>query len=109
MILTALSQERIVQQLTDVGADYYVIKPFDIETLAERIRQVMSSHQIIKGKHIDYSPPSRDLHSEVTRLIHDMGSLQTSGLHIPQRSDYPCNRRSDTPEQRNQGIIPACG
>ncbi len=73
VILTALSQERIVQQLTDVGADYYVIKPFDIETLAERIRQVMSSHQIIKGKHIDYSPPSRDLHSEVTRLIHDMG------------------------------------
>ncbi|MFY9535659.1 MAG: sporulation transcription factor Spo0A [Bacillota bacterium] len=73
IILTALGQERIVQQLTDMGADYYVVKPFDVQTLAERIRQVMSSHQVIKGRHVEYAPSSRDLHCEVTRLIHDMG------------------------------------
>jgi two-component system response regulator (stage 0 sporulation protein A) len=59
--------------LTGMGADYYVVKPFDVQTLADRIRRVMSSQQVIKGKHIEYSPPSRDLHSDVTRLIHDMG------------------------------------
>lgn len=73
VVLTALGQERIIQQLTEIGADYYVVKPFDIQTLADRIRQVMSSPRIIKGKQIDYVPPPRDLHSEVTRLIHDMG------------------------------------
>jgi two-component system response regulator (stage 0 sporulation protein A) len=36
VVLTALGQERIVQQLTDIGADYYVVKPFDIQTLADR-------------------------------------------------------------------------
>jgi two-component system response regulator (stage 0 sporulation protein A) len=73
VVLTALGQERIIQQLTEMGADYYVVKPFDIQTLADRIRQVMSSPQIIRGKQTDYVPPPRDLHSEVTRLIHDMG------------------------------------
>jgi len=74
VVLTALGQERIIQQLTEMGADYYVVKPFDVQTLADRIRQVMSSPQEIKGrKTIDYVPPPRDLHSEVTRLIHDMG------------------------------------
>lgn len=73
VILTALGQERIIQRLTEMGADYYVVKPFDIQTLADRIRQVMSSPQVVRGKQVNYSLPSRDLHSEVTRLIHDMG------------------------------------
>ena len=73
VILTALGQEQIIQRLTDMGADYYVVKPFDIQTLADRIRQVISSPQIVKGKQIEYNPPARDLHAEVTRLIHDMG------------------------------------
>lgn len=40
LMLTAFGQEALIQQAAELGADYYIMKPFDMPTLAQRIRQV---------------------------------------------------------------------
>jgi len=72
IILTALGQESMTQRAVELGADYYVLKPFDLEVLGNRIRQLAkgqvtassSSHAPAKVKNLDV---------EVTNIIHQMG------------------------------------
>ena len=39
IVLTAFGREEIIRRFTDLGADYFVVKPFDLNVLADRIRQ----------------------------------------------------------------------
>ncbi|NLJ85439.1 MAG: sporulation transcription factor Spo0A [Firmicutes bacterium] len=39
IVLTAFGREDIIRRFTDLGADYFVVKPFDLKVLADRIRQ----------------------------------------------------------------------
>lgn len=39
IVLSALGREDIMHRLTNLGADYYVVKPIDLDVLAQRIRQ----------------------------------------------------------------------
>lgn len=70
IILTALGQESMTQRAVELGADYYVLKPFDLEVLGNRIRQLAKgqvstpSHAPTKAKNLDV---------EVTNIIHQMG------------------------------------
>lgn len=43
IMITALGREDIIQRMTSLGADYYLIKPFDLDLLVERIRQFAAS------------------------------------------------------------------
>src|SRR5690606_20320151 len=40
ILLTAFGQENISQQMANLGASYYILKPFHLDVLAERIRQI---------------------------------------------------------------------
>ena len=40
IMLTAFGQENITQRVMELGADYYILKPFNIEVLVNRIRQL---------------------------------------------------------------------
>ncbi|MDR1701423.1 MAG: response regulator, partial [Sporomusaceae bacterium] len=40
IMLTAFGQESITQKTVELGADYYILKPFNIEVLISRIRQL---------------------------------------------------------------------
>lgn len=70
IILSALGQESMTQRAVELGADYYVLKPFDLEVLGTRIRQLtrgaapISRQPQIKVKNMDM---------EVTNIIHQMG------------------------------------
>ncbi len=78
IILTAFGQENITQKAVQLGVDYYILKPFDLEVLGDRVRQVVRD---IKGDDspISISPSStpiknsRNLEVEVTRVIHEIG------------------------------------
>lgn len=69
IILTALGQESMTQRAVELGADYYVLKPFDLEVLGTRIRQ------LAKGLTATSPAPvkSKNLDVEVTNIIHQMG------------------------------------
>jgi two-component system response regulator (stage 0 sporulation protein A) len=79
IILTAFGREDLILKLTQLGADYYVVKPFDMEVLATRIRQFAgdATSLVTDGQsQSEFQAPSsgkRDLMSAVTEIIHMMG------------------------------------
>lgn len=72
IVLTALGQESVTQRVVELGADYYILKPFNMEILISRVRQlagaITSSRpnvaQAIKARPIDV---------EVTSIIREIG------------------------------------
>lgn len=72
IILTTLGQEFMTQRSVELGADYYILKPFDLEVLGTRIRQMFSGSVI---SNVPQSVPikNRNLDVEVTKIIHQMG------------------------------------
>jgi len=78
IVLTAFGQESMTHKAQNLGADYYILKPFEIEILGERIRQVARDTKpafkkwespIISGP----ISPIRNLEQEVTKIIHEIG------------------------------------
>lgn len=72
IILTALGQESVTQRVVELGADYYILKPFSMDVLINRVRQlagVITSQrpavaQAIKARPVDV---------EVTNIIREIG------------------------------------
>ena len=92
IILTAFGQESMTQRAVNLGSNYYILKPFDLDTLGKRIRQlqddfsetsngVQMSNSGSNGNMSSNSqfssgilpPTSKNLEVEVTRMIHQMG------------------------------------
>lgn len=78
IILTALGREDIMQRFAQLGAHYFVIKPFDLEVLASRIRQFAGAGEtpaardkVADGRYATRRPV--DLEVAVTELLHKMG------------------------------------
>ncbi len=70
IMLTAFGQETVTQRAIELGADYYILKPFDFSVLATRIRQLAEGESIPT-----YTPPvkTKNLDVAVTNIIHEMG------------------------------------
>ena len=79
IILTAFGQENITQKAVQLGADYYILKPFNIQVLGDRVRQVARDIKPATESRNAYTPavgkPSsaKNLEVEVTRIIHEIG------------------------------------
>ncbi|KAB2951693.1 sporulation transcription factor Spo0A [Heliorestis acidaminivorans] len=84
IILTAFGQESMTHRAVQLGADYFILKPFDFQILGNRIRQLMggnippattmASQQSCAS--VETPPPAtrpRNLDVEVTNIIHQMG------------------------------------
>ncbi|NPV90375.1 MAG: sporulation transcription factor Spo0A [Firmicutes bacterium] len=69
VMLTAFGQENMTQRAVELGADYYILKPFDIEVLGNRLRQLSDSQQVTSHPTVK----TRNLDLEVTNIIHQMG------------------------------------
>lgn len=78
VILTAFGQENITQKAVQLGADYYILKPFNLQVLGERVRQVARDVQV-KAPRVNHinapmpSPAPKNLEVEVTKIIHEIG------------------------------------
>ena len=73
IVLTALARDDIAQRFTEMGADYYMLKPFDMELLADRIRQFATGQAPEAGVRTGHAPgaasgrPGSDHHRAATR------------------------------------------
>jgi len=80
IILTAFGQENITQKAVQLGADYYILKPFNLQVLGDRVRQVAkglkntsdSKTSSVSNMNIPIGSP-KNLEVEVTRIIHEIG------------------------------------
>lgn len=70
IILTAFGHENITQRAVELGADYYILKPFDFSVLATRIRQLAEGTNV--SQYVNSSKP-KNLNVAVTNIIHEMG------------------------------------
>lgn len=59
IVLSAVGNEKITQRAISLGADYYILKPFDIETLIKRIRQILN-RTIGASSHVKKTPICND-------------------------------------------------
>ena len=74
IMLTAFGQEAITQKAVELGASYYILKPFNLDVLAERIRQLGNGRS--NGYTTNTPAPrqiKKDLQEEVTSIIHEIG------------------------------------
>ena len=89
IMLSAVGQDKITRRAVELGAEYYVVKPFDIDLLITRIRELKNykpsqSNNFIarevgisKPQYIDISSMSNNkednLEALVTNVIHEVG------------------------------------
>ena len=77
IILSALSQDKVIQKALDLGASYYMVKPFDMDALTQRVHQLMQEQRpLLKpGSAIasGSSSAAYDLETKVTNILHEIG------------------------------------
>ena len=84
VVLSAVGQDKVTQRAFELGADYYIVKPFDFKTFVKRLKQIF-------GKNIKKSEPvseeyiqipkhssttldsSKSLEAKITNIIHEIG------------------------------------
>jgi two-component system response regulator (stage 0 sporulation protein A) len=78
IMLTAFGHENITQRAVELGASYYILKPFNLEVLAERIRQLgkvpagSGKIQVNPVKNINIRKDNGFI-EEITQIIHEIG------------------------------------
>lgn len=86
IMLSAVGQDKITQRAISLGAEYYMVKPFDIELLMQRIREIKNfkprgtrnNFVIRESKRTPYvnvnsSKAEDNLEALVTNIIHGVG------------------------------------
>lgn len=80
IMLTAFGQENITQKAVQLGASYYILKPFDMEVLTSRIRQLVSSSVTTTTSspaaargNVVHIPKGKNLDANITGIIHEIG------------------------------------
>ncbi|MGI6537415.1 MAG: sporulation transcription factor Spo0A [Caldicoprobacterales bacterium] len=84
IILSAVGQDKITQRAISLGADYYIVKPFNLEIFLRRIRE-LTFHQHTSSYLIQRAPSyifntkpqskknEKNLESDITSIIHEIG------------------------------------
>lgn len=77
IMLTAFGQEEVMKNAVDLGASYFILKPFDLDNLANQIRQIhdpgMNTLSIRSKKNNKHTKIKRDLEGDITNIIHEIG------------------------------------
>ncbi len=71
VMLTAFGQESITHRVLSLGADYYILKPFDFDILVERLRQLVMKDTIAKVPMV--KEKDKDHGTKVTAIMHELG------------------------------------
>lgn len=81
IVLSAVGQEQITQKAVNLGAEYYIVKPFSLEILMKRINQLAGVEAAETGK-MQYAravlkdrreDSAGSLEIEITNIIHEVG------------------------------------
>jgi two-component system response regulator (stage 0 sporulation protein A) len=77
--LTAFGQEQMMKTVIELGVDYYIMKPFDLDKLITRIKQLMDDKEK-DADNVRYVSDKNNLDEEemdypalITSILHEMG------------------------------------
>ncbi len=84
IVLSAVGQDKITQSAINLGADYYIVKPFDFVIFINRIRELVSNKTThiepksrvntdIQMTRSDFVKNSGNIETEITNIIHEIG------------------------------------
>ncbi|WP_338750007.1 sporulation transcription factor Spo0A [Bacillus sp. FJAT-52991] len=78
IMLTAFGQEDVTKKAVDLGASYFMLKPFDMESLVSHIRQVSGAENpaIQRSLNSVLKPAEKkpiNLDASITSIIHEIG------------------------------------
>ena len=80
IVITAIGQEGVTESAFELGANYYIMKPFDNNMVLSRIKQLKGDNhnKLIDNHRVSaYENKSaymeRNLESDVTNIIHEIG------------------------------------
>jgi two-component system response regulator (stage 0 sporulation protein A) len=80
IVVSAVGQEQITEDAFNLGADYYMLKPFDNRMLLNRIKHIRrvgerKSREISRGSREEEqtAQSARNLETDVTNIIHEIG------------------------------------
>ncbi|XJZ26166.1 sporulation transcription factor Spo0A [Bacillota bacterium Lsc_1132] len=79
IMLTAFGQEDVTKKAVELGASYFILKPFDMENLGNHIRQVSGNASTFtrKTSATTYRPQTeakpKNLDASITSIIHEIG------------------------------------
>ena len=93
IVLSAVGQDKITQRALSLGAEYYIVKPFDMDVLINRIRQLKNNNYSsaspisaatsysarksesfpAEKKPVHIQNTSKSLEIEVTNVMHEIG------------------------------------
>lgn len=82
IMVSAIGQDRVTEDAFNLGADYYIMKPFDENIIINRIKrirktelekktEIMPSFSVKTDKKVEKT--EEDLENDVTEIIHDVG------------------------------------
>ncbi len=73
IMLSAMTQEKVTRRALDLGAVYYIAKPFDMEALIARIRQLKEQVGVGNKTTFSLKSNSMDLEMRVTNILIEIG------------------------------------
>ncbi|NLZ53924.1 MAG: sporulation transcription factor Spo0A [Thermoanaerobacteraceae bacterium] len=78
VVLSAVGQDKITQKAITLGADYYIVKPFDLNILVDRVRQMVDINstfvQQTQKRNVSFTTDKKNnLEAQITNIIHEIG------------------------------------
>lgn len=71
IIFSAFGHEEMTRKAVELGADYFIIKPFDLQVLARRIREIAGTSSFGSEKPVMESIEF-EIEREVTQILHKL-------------------------------------
>ncbi|OIJ16020.1 sporulation transcription factor Spo0A [Anaerobacillus arseniciselenatis] len=81
IMLTAFGQEDVTKKAVDLGASYYILKPFDMETLINKVKEVSGKVKTVSQQKTSHGTmqvtrnenKQFNLDASITNIIHEIG------------------------------------
>lgn len=78
IMLTAFGQEDVTKKAVELGAAYFILKPFDMDNLVHHIRQVSGKSATLQKKPLNTyrtqtEQKPKNLDASITSIIHEIG------------------------------------
>ena len=70
IVLTSYNSQDLIRKVSELGADYYILKPFELKTLEDKIKEISLQYDN-KNSYVDLY--NNNLQVSITKTLHELG------------------------------------